>query len=147
MKNAILALLLAVSVVCPARAARLSWDKASLPSLGAWQSLTSADQAFGLSKRVAHLDQDAQPLVNVGIFLGGSKALVSEPASSPRLLGGLTVAVPGSLIDWALGTDWGSRWVPPLKTGLLCAYDLTRVRMLKVRPDFIGIGIQYPIGL
>ncbi len=117
-----------------------------MPSIGAWQSLTSADQALGLSKRVFHIDADAQPLVNMALFGGVSKPMLSEPATPARPLGGMTFAVPGSTLDWALGTNWGDKFVPALKTGILAAYDLTRIKQLHINPSFLGIGAAYPFG-
>lgn len=121
-------------------------DFTTAPALGAWQSLTSVDQAVGLSKRVWHLDKDEQELVRLGIFGGVFKPMFSEPAAAPHALGGFTLAVPGSLLDWALGTSWGQAWLPKLKTGLLGAYDLTRPSALHARPSFFGFGLAYPLG-
>lgn len=112
-------------------------------ALGGWQSLKSADEAYGISKRVWSLQKGGQTLMNVGLFIGADKPLVPLVSSSPRLLGGATIAVPGSTLDWALGTNWGAQWVPSLKTGLLCAYDLFRPKTLKSVPDFVGIGAAY----
>lgn len=120
-------------------------DLASMPALGAWQSLKSAEQAIGISKRVWHLDKDEQVMINVGLFGGSSSPLFSEPNASPRALGGVTLAVPGSILDWALGTSYGDTWLPKLKTGLLCAYDVSRPKSLKAVPDFVGLGIAWPL--
>lgn len=124
-------------------AGRLDLD--SLPSLGAWQSLTSTDQAFGLSKRLFHLDYAGQPLVNVSIFAGASKPALTEPATPVRFLAGDVIQVPGSTLDWALGTKWGDAWLPKLKTGVLFAHDLSRLAAAHFAPDFIGVGASYPL--
>ena len=112
-------------------------------ALGGWQSLKSADEAYGISKPVWSLLKGGQPILNVGLFAGIDKPLVPLASSSPKFLGGLTVAVPGSTLDWALGTNMGAQWVPALKTGLLCAYDVSRPKALKAVPDFVGIGASY----
>lgn len=122
------------------------WDFTPDATIGGWQSIKSADQAVGVSKRFWHVDKGSDPILNLGLFGGGSKPLLSEPSSSLRILGGVTIAVPGSVIDWALGTNWGSQWIPALKTGILCAYDVTRLKSLKAVPDFVGIGASYPLG-
>lgn len=139
------------ALVCFGSTARAQWagklDATSLPSIGAWQSVRSLDQAFGVSKRAFHIDSGAQPVLNVCLFGGVSKPVFSSPASTPHALGGLTFAVPGSALDWALGTTWGDMWLPRLKTGVLAAYDLTRVKALHIDPSFIGIGAAWPFGL
>lgn len=143
-------LLLVAAALLAALPSRAQWagrlDLTSPPTLGAWQSLRSADQAFGLSKRLFHLDCGDQVALNVGVFGGASKPLLTAPAGGARALGGLTVAVPGSTLDWALGTAWGAAWLPRLKTGVLCAYDLTRLRALKAVPDFVGVGAAWAFG-
>lgn len=144
-------IMLASAIACfGAMANAASWtgriDRTSPPSIGGWQSLKSADQAFGVSKRVYYVDTDGQPVLNLGLFAGVSKPLFSEPAAAPHALGGVTVAVPGSALDWALGTKWGDAWLPALKTGLLCAYDLTRLKALKAVPDFVGVGASWTFG-
>lgn len=145
MKNLIAAMLLLL-VAAPSRASGPlagHLDLKTMPAFGAWQSLQSPDQAFGVSKRLFHLDYSAQTILNVGIFGGVSKPLLSEPAATPVALGGLTMAMPGSTLDWALGTSWGDLWAPRLKTGILCAYDLSRPNALKVVPGFVGFGVTY----
>ncbi len=121
-------------------------DLASGPTFGAWQSLTSVDQAVGLSKRVLHLDYAGTPLLNLSVFAGVSKHMLSEPAAPVRFLAGDVVQVPGSDLDWALGTNWGAQWLPKLKTGILFAHDLSRLTKTHLFGDFIGIGASYPIG-
>ena len=115
-------------------------------AVGGWQSLKSADEAYGVSKRFWSLNKGGQDLLNVGLFAGVNKPLVPLAASPLKFLGGATIAVPGSTLDWALGTNWGAQWVPALKTGVLCAYDLSRPKALKAVPDFVGIGASYLIG-
>lgn len=114
-------------------------------SFGLWQSLTSADQAMGISKRFFHLDYAGQALVNISIFAGVSKPIV-EPATPTRFLAGDVIQIPGSTLDWALGTKWGDAWLPPLKTGVLFAHDLSRISTTHLKPDFIGIGATWPFG-
>ncbi len=144
MKNLIAVLLLAVAAPSHAAlAGRL--DLVSLPSFGAWQSLTSIDQAVGVSKRFFHADYDGNVLVNLSLFAGATKPVV-EPAIPMRILAGSVVAVPGSTLDWALGTKWGDAWLPRLKTGILFAHDLSRLAHAQIKPDFIGIGASYLIG-
>lgn len=115
--------------------------------LGGWQSLKSTDEAYGISKRVWHLDKGNQTLLNVGLFVGVDKPLVPLASSSPKFLGGATIAVPGSTLDWALGTKMGDAWAPNLKTGVLCAYDLSRIKQIGLVPDFVGIGASYKFAL
>jgi hypothetical protein len=110
---------------------------------GAWQSVKSPDQAYGVSKRLFMLQKGGNDLLNLGLFVGVNKPLVPLAGSPLRFLGGATIAVPGSTLDWALGTNWGSQWAPALKTGVLCAYDLTRIKQVKAVPDFVGIGATY----
>lgn len=121
------------------------FDLTTPPAIGAWQSLTSIDQAVGVSKRLLHLDYAAQPLINVSVFAGASKPLV-EPATPVRFLAGDVIQIPGSALDFALGTKWGDAWIPNLKTGVLFAHDLSRLASSHLTPDFIGIGAMYPFG-
>lgn len=121
-------------------------DLSTLPTIGAWQSLTSVDQAVGISKRVFHLDWDGQTLINVSAFGGVTKPMLTEPATPLRFLAGDVIAIPGSVLDWALGTKWGDAWLPKLKTGVLFAHDVSRFGNLKLKPDFIGIGAMMPFG-
>lgn len=120
-------------------------DLTSPPAIGAWQSLTSADQAVGVSKRLFHVDYAGQPLINVSIFAGASKPVV-QPAVPVRFLAGDIVQVPGSLLDWALGTKWGAAWLPNLKTGVLFAHDISRVSKTHLFGDFQGIGAAWAFG-
>lgn len=143
-------LIAAVLMLMANAASAATWagklDLTTLPALGAWQSLESPDQAVGFAKRFWYLDRDGQEMIRVGLFGGVSKAMFSDPPAPARPLGGATLAVPGSLLDWALGTSWGAMWLPRLKTGLLGAYDLTRISQLHARPTFFGLGIAYPLG-
>ena len=42
--------------------------------------------------------------------------------------------------------NWASQqWAPKLKTGVLCAYDLLRLKQIKAVPDFVGVGASYPL--
>ena len=42
--------------------------------------------------------------------------------------------------------NWASQqWAPKLKTGVLCAWDLLRIKRLGTVPDFVGIGASYPL--
>ena len=148
MKKLIAALFVALAAAVPSHASsplagRL--DLTSLPALGAWQSLTSADQAVGVSKRFFHVDYAGQPLLNVSVFAGGSKP-ITAPAAPVRFLAGDVIQVPGSTLDWALGTKWGDAWAPNLKTGVLFAHDLSRLAAAHLAPDFIGVGASWPFG-
>ena len=114
-------------------------------TVGGWQSLKSADQAYGVSKKFWSLQKGGNVLVNVGFFAGVQKPLVPLASSPLRFLGGDVIQVPGSTLDWALGTNWGSQWAPKLKTGILFAHDLSRLAKTHLFGDFIGIGAAYPI--
>lgn len=117
-------------------------DIAFDPSLGAWQSVRSADEAVGVSKLVWSLAKGGQPLLNVSIFGGAVKSILSAPGQSPAAIGGLVAQIPGSALDWALGTQMGATWLPKAKSGLLFACDLTRIGK-PCRTPFIGVGIAY----
>lgn len=146
MKN----LLLTFAILLPISAHASPWsgklDLVTLPSIGAWQSLTSTDQAIGVSKRFFHLDYSAQPLINVSLFGGGMKPMLSEPSAPVRFLAGDVISVPGSTLDWALGTKWGDKWIPNLKTGILFAHDVSRLSKTHLFGDFQGIGAMWPFG-
>ena len=145
MKTLIAALLLlAAQVHASPFAGKL--DLTTLPSIGAWQSVTSADQAVGVSKRFFHADYNGNPLVNVTLFAGVTKPMLTEPASPLRFLGGDVIQIPGSTLDWVLGTKWGDAWAPRLKTGILFAHDLSRLNKTHLFGDFQGIGISYLLG-
>lgn len=120
-------------------------DLPSMPSVGAWQSLTSVDQAFGVSKRLFHIDYAGQPLVNISLFAGVTKPL-SSPPTPVRFLAGDVIQVPGSALDWALGTKLGDAWLPKLKVGVLFAHDLSRLAKTHLFGDFVGVGAAWPLG-
>lgn len=144
MKKVLVVALLLMSVVSHASVSG-HLDLTSAPSLGAWQSLTSTDQAFGFSKRFFHVDYAGQPVINVSLFAGATKP-VFLPAVPVRFLAGDVIQVPGSTLDWALGTKMGDTWLPRLKTGVLFAHDLSRLSTTHFKPDFIGIGAAWPLG-
>lgn len=121
-------------------------DLDSAPSIGAWQSVSDERQAIGISKRLLVVSKDETEVINFGVFAGAVKPVFTEPASSPMAIGGVTVSVPGSLLDAALGTKMGDAWVPRLKTGVLLGYDLTRPKSLHLRPNFVGVGVTYRVG-
>lgn len=121
-------------------------DLKSPPTLAAYQSFTSYDQAFGLQKNVWSLYKGPYEVVRLGVFGGYYKPVFSSPNQSPRSIGGPTVLVPGSVLDWAMGTNYGAAWLPSLKTGILLGYDLTRIKALGIKPDFAGPGITYAWG-
>ena len=118
------------------------------PTLGAWQSFTSADQAVGASEPAWHLEKGGQDLLNLGVAAAIKVHDVNGagvPVASFFL--GETIQVPGSVIDWALGTKMGDTWVPRLKTGFLVAYDMWHLKEVAQKngaPSFVGGGISYP---
>jgi hypothetical protein len=143
MKTLIAAVLLFAAIPSHAAVIAGKIDLTTLPAIGVWQSLQSTDQAIGVSKRFFHVDADAQPLLNVGLFAGGTKPLLSNAGQTTRFLMGETIGVPGSTLDWALGTTWGDKWVPQLKTGILIAHDWSRIHAMHILPDFIGAGVTW----
>lgn len=78
-------------------------------------------------------------------MIAGEKEL-SQPSQPMRFVSGPVFAVPGSDLDWALGTSWGKQWLPKLKTGLTAAPDVTRLKAIGLRNTFFGFGISYPVG-
>lgn len=147
MKKLLAVLLLSVAAPSHASsplAGKLDLD--SLPSIGMWQSVTSVDQAVGVSKRLVHLDYAGQPLVNVSLFAGVTKPVFTTPEAPARILAGDIFQVPGSTLDWALGTKMGDAWLPRLKTGVLFAHDLSRLSKTHLFGEFQGVGISYPFG-
>ncbi len=114
--------------------------------LGGWQSLKSLDQAYGVAKPVWSLNKGEQPLLNLGFFAGVQKPLDPLASSSLRVLAGETIQVPGSALDWALGTKMGSYWLPKAKAGLLIAHDWTRPSAMHLAPDFVGLGLTWLMG-
>lgn len=121
-------------------------DLTSLPSYGVWQSVTNTNEAIGVSKHLYSVLIGTQPLVAVGVFVGAYKPMLTQPAAPLGVLGGATVAVPGSLLDWAMNTTMGSQWLPLLKTGMLFSWDITRPNELHPAPSFIGVGASYAVG-
>ncbi len=118
-------------------------DKTSVPYVSAYQAFTSATQALGVEKRVVSLNYNGQEIAKLGLFAGEASGAVSV---SPRVVGGPTFALPGSLLDWTLGTSWGSLWLPKLKTGVTAGWDLVRPSQMQAKPSFYGFGIAYPVG-
>jgi hypothetical protein len=118
----------------------------STPAIGAWQSLNSADQALGVKEDLWTIHANAQPLCVFGWEFSVTKPMVSSPRDPVRFVGGPTFSVPGSLLDWTLGTPWGQQWLPKAKTGLTAAPDLTRLNAIGVKNTFFGFGITYPVG-
>lgn len=143
----------ALALLLPAISHASPWagklDLNSAPAIGAWQSVTSADEAVGLSKHLWSLNKGDQAVLNLGVFGGVSKPMLAglpDLSVAPTFLAGVTAQVPGSALDWALGTKMGDAWLPKLKTGILLADDLTRPRQLHLRPTFVGVGLAYPLG-
>lgn len=120
-------------------------DLNTLPSVGAWQSVTDTSQAIGVTKRLFHIDYAGQPLVNLSVFAGITKPFV-ELAAPIRFLAGDVIQIPGSDLDWLLGTKWGDAWLPKLKTGILFAHDLSRINKTHLFGDFKGVGVTWPYG-
>lgn len=118
-------------------------DATIIPYASAYQSFTDATEAVGFEKRVVSLNYDGQEVAKLGVFAGVASGAVGV---APKAVAGPTFAVPGSLLDWALGTTWGQQWLPRLKTGVTASYDLVRPSQAHWRPDFYGFGIAYPVG-
>lgn len=116
------------------------------PSLGAWQSLDSADQAIGLKEDILLVHVNGQPLVVFGWQASVEKHMVSSVGDPVRFISGPTLAVPGSLLDWTLGTSWGQKWLPKAKVGLTAAPDVTRLNSIGFKNTFYGFGLTYPVG-
>lgn len=120
---------------------------ASLPSVAAYQSFTSAAEAVGIHKDVWSLYKGKNEVLRVGVFVGVYRSFLLAPKNnSMRVLGGNTIMVPGSVLDWALGTKYGDKYLPALKTGILLSYDLTRPSELHALPSFAGPGVSYAFG-
>lgn len=143
--------LFAVALVCFGSSARAAspWagvvDKTWNPYASAYQSFTDTRQAVGLEKRVVSLEYNGQEMIKLGAFAGATHD-AGALGAAPRAVGGLTLAVPGSLLDWSLGTTWGQQWLPKLKTGVTASYDLVRPSQAHLAPDFYGFGVAYPVG-
>lgn len=118
----------------------------TLPSLALAQSFTSADQAVGIHKDMWSLYKGGYEIVRVGAFAGFYKPIFTANGKGPRSLAGATVLVPGSALDWAMGTNYGAKWLPALKSGVLVAYDATRPKSLGLKPDFVGPILSYRFG-
>lgn len=116
-------------------------------SPGFYQSLYNSDSAYGVGLKAWHLDKGDKEVLNTGLFLGIHRQGAVLAGAPIKDFGGATFAIPGSALDWALGTNMGATWVPRLKTGIMAGYDLFRPRNLHARPDFVGFGIHYPVGL
>lgn len=108
-------------------------------AISAYQSVTEPDEVAGIGKRIFYVNKDAQEIVSLGAF-GGIRRSDNHGVAGP------TGQVPGSLLDFLLGTKMGDAWLPRLKTGMFFGWDITRPRDLKVRPDFIGVGVNWPMG-
>ncbi len=141
---ALLCLLAAPAFASSPLAGRL--DLTSLPAVGAWQSVKDTNQAVGVSKRFFHLDYSGNTLLNVSLFAGATKPMLSEPGTPVRFLAGDVIQVPGSTLDWALGTKWGDAWAPNLKTGVLFAHDLSRIAHTHLFGEFQGVGVTWLFG-
>lgn len=119
-------------------------DLTSLPAVMAAQSFSKPDTVAGVEKRVWHLDKGDQELLNVGLFAGLHRH--GAQGTPTKGIGGGTLSVPGSLLDWALNTHMGDAWLPKLKTGVLAGWDFVRPADLKADPDFVGFKLTYPLG-
>jgi hypothetical protein len=102
----------------------------------AYQSVTAVDESIGVHEGIWRVDYDTQTLVDLGAFAGGTR-------QDEKIIAGPTAKVPGSLLDWTLGTSWGKAWLPNLKAGMLFGWDLTRPAALKIKPNFIGVGVAF----
>ena len=123
-----------------------AWDLKTLPNLAAFQSITTAEQEIGFAKPVWHLEASGQALLNLGLFAGAEANDAGKPVFGRNSMNlGPTAQVPGSSLDWLLGTKMGSAWLPKLKTGVYAGYDLLAPSSIKLKPNFIGFGIAYPV--
>ncbi len=137
-------LLLAIAIPCHASPWAGKIDKEWNPYASAYQSFTDARQALGFEKRIVSLNRDSQEVAKIGLFLGATHDL-SAIGAAPKAVGGATLAIPGSALDWALGTTWGQQWLPKLKTGVNASWDFVRPSQAHWHPDFYGFGISYPV--
>lgn len=117
-----------------------------LPSVAVAQSLLTADQAIGVHKDLWSLYKGPYEILRVGGFAGLYKPLLTKQSEGPHELVGATMLVPGSALDWAMGTKYGDEWLPALKSGLLCGYDATHPKTIRLRPDFVGALLEYKLG-
>ena len=146
MKKLIAALFVALAAAVPSRAeVDGKWSFAT-PALGAWQSLKNADQAIGVKEDLWTIHVNGQPLCVFGWQFSVTKPMLSSPNDPVRFVGGPTFLVPGSLLDWTLGTTWGQQWLPKAKAGLTAAPDVMRLNDISINNTFFGLGISYPIG-
>lgn len=144
MKTLIAALFLALVSPCHATspwAGRL--DTSIIPYASAYQSFTDSREALGFEKRIVSLSYAGNEIAKFGVFVGEASGAIGV---APKAVAGPTFALPGSLLDWALGTTWGAQWLPKLKTGVTASYDLVRPSQAHLKPDFYGFGIAYPVG-
>ncbi len=143
MKNLLAVLFLAL--VAPAHASPWAGklDTSIIPYASAYQSFTDSREALGFEKRIVSLNYNGQEVAKLGVFAGEASGAVGV---GPKAVAGPTFALPGSLLDWALGTTWGQQWLPKLKTGVTASYDLVRPSQAHWKPDFYGFGIAYPVG-
>lgn len=111
------------------------FDLTSPPFAAAYQSLTDLRQATGFGKHLWTLSKDDQPLLTAGVCI--------LRTTDGHNVGGGSLAVPGALLDWLLGTKWGDLWLPKLKTGMTIDYDPSRLRGFT--PAFAGVGIKYQL--
>lgn len=118
----------------------------ALPAIAAAQSFNSLNQAIGLHKDLWSLYKGPYEILRVGLFTGFYKPLLTDPSKGPHSLAGGTILVPGSAFDWAMGTNYGDKWLPALKSGILVAYDGTHPKTLGLKPDFVGPILSYQFG-
>lgn len=142
-----LALLALLFLPCAAKAGEvIKLDLKSLPSAAAYQSFTSLQQVIGLEKPLVSLNTTgdyAHEILHFGINVSIRVDDRLKPFGTP--LGGPTFHLPGSVLDWALGTKWGESWLPKLKTGLFAGYDIFHPNDIKLKPSFAGFGVSYPV--
>lgn len=137
---AALKLLIFIPSVCGAVSGK--FDLLSLPQPSAYQSFISPQQVVGLEKSLYFVYISSQELCHVGLDVG---MLVNDQIPKGAPLGGPTLHVPGSLLDWALGTQMGAAWLPKLKAGVFAGYDLFHPTNIKAKPNFSGFGVTYPV--
>lgn len=118
----------------------------SFPSIALAQSFTTTDQAIGIHKDLVSLYKGGYEVIRVGVFGGFYKPIFTSNGQGPRSLAGGTILVPGSALDWVMGTNYGNKFLPALKSGVLVAYDITRPNSLGLRPDFVGGLLEYHLG-
>lgn len=144
MKYLIAALFIALAIPGHASPWSGKLDMTINPYASAYQSFTDARQALGFEKRIVSLNHNGIEVAKLGLFVGATHDL-SAVGAAPKAVGGMTLSVPGSDLDWVLGTTWGQQWLPKLKTGVTASYDLVRPSQAHLNPDFYGFGIAYPV--